>query len=115
MEHDLICIICPRGCHLHVDENMNVTGNSCPRGAVYAKQELTNPTRTITSTVHCDSSVLPVCPVKTSSPIPKGKIFEVMEEINKAEVHVPVHIGDVVKADIAGTGSDLVSTREILV
>ena len=114
MEHDLICIICPRGCHLHVDENLNVTGNSCPRGPVYAKQELTNPTRTITSTVKCDSKVLPVCPVKTKNPIPKGKIFDVMEEINRCVVKAPVHIGDVVASDLAGTGCDLVSTREIL-
>ena len=114
MEHDLICIVCPRGCHLHVDEQMNVTGNSCPRGAIYAKQELTNPTRTITSTVRCLSLTLPVCPVKTSSPIPKGKIFEVMEAINRLKITPPVHIGDVIASNIAETGSDLVSTRESL-
>lgn len=111
---ELICIICPRGCHLSVDENMNVTGNSCPRGAAYAKQELTNPTRTITSTVRCDSKLLEVCPVKTKDPIPKGKIFDVMAAINAAKVTIPVHIGDVVIKNVAETGTDLVSTREIL-
>ena len=111
---ELTCIICPRGCHLTVDENLNVTGNFCPRGAVYARQELTNPTRTITSTVRCDSKVLNVCPVKTKEAVAKGKIFDVMKEINAAYIHIPVHIGDVVVANIADSGTDLVSTCEIL-
>nr|MCR5491640.1 DUF1667 domain-containing protein [Bacilli bacterium] len=89
-------------------------GNSCPRGAAYAKQELTNPTRTITSTVKCDSKVLSVCPVKTKDAVSKSKIFDVMAEINAAYIKVPVYIGDVVVANIAGSGTDLVSTREIL-
>nr|MCR5492023.1 DUF1667 domain-containing protein [Bacilli bacterium] len=72
MATELTCIICPRGCHLKVDDEMNVTGNSCPRGAAYAKQELTNPTRTITSTVKCDSKVLSVCPVKTKDAVSKS-------------------------------------------
>ena len=111
---ELTCIICPNGCHLLVDDDLNVTGNKCPRGAAYGKQEVTNPTRTITSTVVCDSSSLKVCPVKTKDPIPKGKIFDVMKDINTCEVKIPCHIGDVVKKDIGGTGVDLVVTRTIL-
>ena len=110
---ELTCIICPNGCRLKVDDNLNVSGNRCPRGAIYGKQEVTNPTRTITSTVRCDSSLLKVCPVKTKDPIPKGKIFDVMKEINACSVKVPCHIGDVVKSDIAGTGVDLVVSRDI--
>ena len=48
---ELICILCPRGCRLKVDDNLNVTGNFCPRGIIYAKTEITNPTRSLTSTV----------------------------------------------------------------
>ena len=114
MAVDLTCIICPRGCLLHVDDNLNVTGNSCPRGAAYGKQEVTAPTRTITSTVRIDSKELSVCPVKTKDPIPKGKIFDVMKIVNETKISVPVHIGDVIVSNIADTGSDLVSTREIL-
>ena len=110
---ELTCIICPNGCRLKVDDNLNVSGNRCPRGAIYGKQEVTNPTRTITSTVRCDSSLLKVCPVKTKDPIPKGKIFQTMKEINACSVKVPCHIGDVVKSDIAGTGVDLVVSRDI--
>ena len=31
---ELICITCPKGCHLKVDEenDYKVTGNGCPRG-----------------------------------------------------------------------------------
>ena len=113
-ERDLICIMCPNGCHLHVDKDLNVTGNKCPRGVAYAKQEVTHPTRVVTSTVRINSKELRVCPVKTKEPVAKGKIFDVMKIVNETHISVPVHIGDVVVANIAGTGVDLVSTREIL-
>ena len=114
MAVEMTCIICPRGCHLSIDENLNVTGNFCPRGAAYAKQEVLDPRRTLTTTVRCASKLLNVCPVKTSAPIPKDKVFAAMEEVNKVRLVPPVHIGDVVVANICDTGIDLVSTREIL-
>ena len=113
MALDLTCIICPRGCHLHVDDNLNVTGNSCPRGEAYAKQEVTDPRRTLTSTVRCHSKLLEVLPVKTFAPIPKGKLLDAMKEVNKVTVTPPVHIGDVIIHDLCGTGVDLVATRDI--
>ena len=112
-ERDLICIVCPRGCHLHVDKDLNVTGNFCPRGAVYGKQEVTNPTRVVTSTVRIDNAELPLCPVKTKDPIPKGKIFEIMSSINKVEIKAPVHIGDVIIKDVAGTRVDVIACRNM--
>lgn len=114
MAYDLICIVCPNGCRLHVDDNFNVTGNRCPRGPVYAKQEITNPTRTITSTVRINSKYLKVLPVKTKAPIPKKMIFKVMAAINQISVQVPVRIGDIILKDTAGSGIDLVATRDIL-
>jgi CxxC motif-containing protein len=113
-ERDLICIMCPNGCHLHVDKDLNVTGNKCPRGVAYAKQEVTHPTRVVTSTVRINSKELRVCPVKTKDPIPKEKIFDVMKEINKVSLHCPVHIGDVIIPNVCDSGSDIVATREIL-
>lgn len=110
---ELTCIICPNGCHLLVDDNLNVTGNKCPRGAAYGKQEVINPTRTVTSTVRCDSKSLRVCPVKTLTAIPKGKMADVMKDIDTCFVKVPCKIGDVVKEDIGGTGVPLVITRTI--
>lgn len=114
MERDLICIVCPNGCHLHVDGNFNVTGNLCPRGAAYGKQEVTNPTRIVTSTVCFNSECFRVLSVKTSKPIPKGKIYEAMKEIDALKVSAPVHIGQVLIHGIAGSDADLVATREVL-
>ena len=69
---ELICIVCPKGCHLKVDEENGyaVTGNSCPRGAEYGKNELSNPTRMLTSTVCIEGGIYPRLPVKTSQAIP---------------------------------------------
>ncbi|WP_101698452.1 DUF1667 domain-containing protein [Clostridium minihomine] len=113
---ELTCIVCPRGCRLRVDtENgFHVTGNACSRGPVYAKQELTAPMRIITSTVRLKNSSLRRCPVKTSGGIPKGMMFDVMREINKATLTAPVHMGQTVLENVCGTGVDVVATRDIL-
>lgn len=109
---ELICIVCPRGCHLHVDEENNfaVTGNSCPRGAEYGRAELTHPTRVVTSTVRLAGAACRRCPVKTSAPVPKDKIFDVMARIGTVEAAAPVHLGQVLVPDICGSGADLVAT-----
>ena len=113
MSKELTCIVCPRGCRLTIDDNLNVTGNSCPRGAQYAKDEMTNPKRMITSIVRVKNRENMMVSVKTSQSIPKGKIFEVMAEIEKVSVNAPVHIGDIVIKDVLGTGSDIVATKKI--
>lgn len=112
---NLICIVCPRGCHLTVDENLNVTGNGCKRGAEYGARELTNPTRMITSTVKLTGSkMINRLPVMTNNPIPKGKIFEVMEEINKASCSCPVNCHDVIISNVLDLGVDIIATRTVI-
>ncbi len=110
---EFTCIICPRGCRLQVDDNMNVTGNTCPRGKDYAISELTNPVRSITSSIRVRNRDDLLVSVKTSGQIPKGKIFEVMEEINKLSVDAPTRIGDIAKKDILGLGVDILITKNI--
>ena len=112
---ELICIVCPKGCHLKVDENDNysVTGNDCPRGAEYGKKELTAPTRVITSTVKVRGGLYGRCPVKTAAPIPKGLIFEAMKLLENVELQAPVRVGDVVVEDICGTGIAFVAARNL--
>ena len=110
---ELTCIICPRGCRLQVDDKMNVTGNFCPRGKAYAISELTNPVRTITSSVRVINREDTLVSIKTSGPIPKDRIFDVMKEINKIGVNAPVHIGDIAKKDILGLGVDILITKNI--
>ena len=113
MAKEMTCIICPRGCRLHIDDSLNVTGNFCPRGAAYAKQEILDPRRTLTTTVRCQSHCLGVCPVKSAEALPKDKLFDAMAEVNKVTLIPPVHIGDVVVKDVCGTGIDIIATRDI--
>ena len=110
---EFTCIICHRGCRLKVDDDINVTGNTCPRGKEYAISELTNPVRSITSSVRVRNRDDLLVSVKTSGQIPKGKIFEVMEEINKIAVDAPTRIGDVAKKNILGLGVDILITKNI--
>lgn len=110
---ELICIVCPKGCHLKVDENKNVTGNACARGIKYAIAELTNPTRMVTSTVVLQSGEISRLPVATSLPVPKNKIMEVMEEINKVKVVAPVNVKDIIIPNVLGLNVDIVATRSV--
>ena len=113
---ELTCIRCPIGCQLRVEvdgSSISVTGNSCPRGNEYGIKEVTNPTRTVTSSIKVDGGVLPLVSVKTKTDIPKAKIFDVMEEIHRANVKAPIDIGDVIIANVAGTGADVVATRTL--
>ena len=112
---ELICITCPRGCHLQVDEknNYEVTGNACPRGAVYGKNELKNPVRVVTSTVRTNLETEPRCPVKTNGAIPKEKMFEAMRLLDDIVLEVPIETGQVIIPDLFGTGIDFVSCKTI--
>lgn len=112
---NLICIGCPMGCPLTIEKNGNeivsVTGNTCPRGDKYARKELTNPTRIVTSSVAVKGGCATRISVKTREDIPKAKIFECVTELKNVTVQAPVHIGDVVLANVAGTGVDIIATK----
>ena len=112
---ELICIVCPKGCHLKVDEENGyaVTGNSCPRGAVYGKKELVNPTRVLTSTVNVTGGTLKRVSVKTDGDIPKSQLFPAMEALENVEMKAPVSIGDVVLENFLGLGVNLVATKTV--
>ncbi|MFR1519427.1 MAG: DUF1667 domain-containing protein [Clostridia bacterium] len=112
---ELICIVCPKGCHLHVDEQNNfaVTGNGCPRGAVYGKTEISDPQRVLTTTVKIRGAACRRCPVKTNRSIPKKAVFSVMESLNSIELTAPVHIGEIVIENVCGSGADIVVTRNL--
>jgi CxxC motif-containing protein len=112
---EVTCINCPMGCRITVTEtskNFAVTGQGCPRGEVYAKTEVTAPTRTVTAVVALKNR-REVLPVKTASPIPKGKIFAAMEEIRSIEATPPVKIGQTICQNLAGTGIPLVATKNM--
>lgn len=111
------CIVCPRGCLLHVEEENGefiVTGNTCENGKNFAISEMTAPKRTICSAVKTVFPEVPVLPVKVSADIPKEKIFEVMKEINSVVLTQRIGRGDVVIENVLGLGVDVISTSDIL-
>ena len=119
-ERNLICIGCPMGCPLTVKlengEVISVSGNTCPHGDEYARKEVTNPTRIVTSSVLVEGALSGAKTVscKTASDIPKSKIFDVVRDLKGVTVKAPVRIGDVGKQNAAGTGVDVIATKEIL-
>jgi len=116
-KRELTCIGCPMGCQITVEleneEVLSVTGNTCAIGDKYARNEVTHPERTVTSTAIILNGDKPRVSVKTASNIPKGKINDVMKEIDAAVVNAPIHIGDVVVKNVCGTGVDVVATRNV--
>jgi len=115
----LICIGCPMGCPMTVTlENGAVTsvvGNTCRRGDVYARKEVTAPTRIVTSTVRVTGSKsgAVTVPCKTKTDLPKGDIFRCMRALTGVTVAAPIRIGDVLVPNIAGTGVDIIATKDV--
>ena len=112
---ELICITCPKGCHLSVDEKNDyaVTGNSCPRGVEYGKSELLHPVRVVTSTVRIQGAVIPRLPVKTDKPLPKEKIVDCMQLITGITAVSPVYVGQILAANILGTDVNIVAAKTL--
>ena len=113
MKRELTCIVCPIGCSLIVEledgKVIDVKGNTCPRGKVYAENECIAPKRTITTTVKCKNGE--ILPVKTETPIPKEKMFEAMDVINKTNPDLPISAGDVIIENIFG--SKVIATKNL--
>ena len=115
----LTCIVCPIGCSLDVEENsgepgnLSVTGNRCPRGADYAREEIRAPKRVVTATCRIEGEAGSVrrVPVKTASPCPRERIPALLDDIYKTTVSLPVKAGDVLIAGWKGEGIDVVATR----
>ena len=112
---EIICVSCPVGCVLTVQQNgvFEVSGHQCNAGIAYAKEELTNPTRNIATSVRVAGGDMSMLSVKTARPIPKGAIRAVVDAVHKVSMVAPVRIGDVVLVDAAGTGVDVLATREV--
>lgn len=108
----VICTICPMGCKITVDKNMNVSGNTCSRGEKYAIQEVTAPKRTLTTTMYAEGGTM--VPVRTDSPVPREKLFDCMEEINSKTLILPIRSGDIIIENIEGTGANVVAAGSFL-
>lgn len=111
---DIICTVCPKGCMLHVnEETLAVSGNGCARGIPYGQKELTAPTRVLTSTVRIEGGTHRRLPVRTSTDIPKSKLFEVMRALDEILAISPVKTGDILLSDVCNTGADILATRDL--
>lgn len=113
-----LCIGCPLGCRLEVDESpvgdiVEVRGFACRKGREYAIQEHDDPRRLVTTTVAVDGARWPRLPVRTVDPVPKDRVRDVCRALADVRMSAPVHIGDVVVADVLGTGTNVVATRDL--
>ena len=121
IKENLVCIVCPMGCLLEVEtrlENgrkkvLSVSHNECKRGEVYAEKELVEPVRTLTTTIAVQGGSEVLLPVKTDGEIPKALLFQSMEILKRIRVKAPIKMGDLVFADILGTGVDVVACKNI--
>ena len=117
MKRTFTCIVCPNGCEIETEyegtQVLSVTGNLCPKGKTYVTQELVDPRRTIATSVRVLNGTMPLTSVRLTNAIPKDRIFDVMDEINRQTLTAPVRIGDVVIANVLGLGSDVIVTKNI--
>ncbi len=117
MKKEVICTVCPRGCHIIVEGEgetiSSVEGYSCKRGLEYASAEFAHPVRILTTTVKLSSDEHDLLPVRSSAPVPKEKLFDCMAVIRTIEAARPINRYDVIVKDICGTGVDIVSTKTI--
>ncbi|RBP46946.1 CxxC motif-containing protein [Garciella nitratireducens DSM 15102] len=116
-KRELTCIGCPMGCNLFVTiedgKVIEVKGNTCIKGKTYAQKECTNPTRIVTSSVKVKNGELNMVSVKTQQDIPKDKIMDCIKELKDVEVEAPIQEGDIIIKNVAGTGIDIIATKNI--
>ena len=116
MKKNLVCVLCPRGCRIVVDtESLEVTGNSCPRGAQFGPQEITSPQRMLTSTAAVKGALHKKIPVRTTFAIPFDQTFNCIQEIQKLQLSAPIEVGQVLIPNILGTGVDIIASRSLCV
>ncbi len=117
MKGQFTCVVCPTSCVVNAEwdeiELQNTDHAQCKLAWEYIRGEIFDPRRTVTSTVRVDGGDLPLVSVKTDPPVAKAKVFEVMQHLAHVTVTAPVNIGDVVAADVLGTGSNIVATKKI--
>ncbi len=114
---NLICIGCPMGCPLAVtleDGGVSkVEGNTCKRGDAYARREVTNPTRILTTTVPVRGGTSPTVAVKTAGEVPKPLLLKCARAVKNLTAEAPVKAGQVVFKNICGTGVDLIAVKDV--
>jgi CxxC motif-containing protein len=115
-EQEIICTVCPMGCHIQVTGEgatiEKVTGYGCPRGEKYARSEFVRPVRILTAVVRVENTSEPLLAARTSGPVPKDRLFACMEVIRSSVFQAPIQMHQVLIADLAGTGVDLIASAQ---
>ena len=122
MVKEVTCIVCPNGCTITAKAEArgdgtyavrSVQGASCPRGTAYVEQELTDPRRTIATSVPVKGGELPLASVRLTAPIPKGEIFAALEAMKRCVLTAPVEAGTVVISHLLGYEADVIVTKSV--
>ena len=115
MEREIICTVCPQGCHILVEGEgahvESIKNYSCKRGYEYATTEFVNPCRILTTSVRVEGRRM--LPVRTSKPIPRELLMPCMSVIKEKSADVPVRMHQVIVTDILGTGTDVIACMPI--
>lgn len=112
----IICLSCPIGCNLKaefVNEEFIISDNKCPKGIIFAKNELVSPKRIVTSTCRINSTLINRIPLKTGVPVSKKDIDKILKLISGINLNSPVKAGDVVINNVFNSGVDILATRTV--
>jgi CxxC motif-containing protein len=106
MPAELVCIACPIACRLTVtkaaDGAVSVAGNRCPKGELYGKEEMLAPRRIVTAVVPTSSKDFPCVPVRTDAPVSRDLVMDLLGDLYRLRVDLPVKNGQVLVADFHG-------------
>lgn len=116
MKRELLCIQCPLGCRISVDMDQegniqSVSGYTCNNGKAYAISECTNPKRTLTTILPVEGGTIPIS-VRSDAPVDKDKVFDCLTFLRAVKAPHGVKLGDVIVADVLGTGVNIIATRD---
>lgn len=112
------CRVCPIGCELKIIKNeqqssYSVEGNKCNRGKEYGINEVSQPSRMLTSRVLLKNGPMSRLPVKTNGIVPESLVDKCMEIIRTTEVSAPVEKDQIIIKNIFDTGIDVVAARKV--
>jgi CxxC motif-containing protein len=115
----LTCVVCPNGCELQVyldsNNHLEIDGTDCTRGYEWARQEMTNPRRTIASSIAVDNGDWPLVSVRTDGPISLSDIPKVMDAVKAVRVQAPVRLGEILIENAANTNVSIIATRNVVI
>ena len=116
-EKEITCIVCPIGCKILVRTDGTkfevIKGNKCKKGIEYARNEALDPRRMLTTSILVRNGDWPLVSVKSSKPIPKEKVFSVLEEIKRVDIKAPVKSGQAILKNVADTDIDIIATKTV--